>query len=77
VMTTADLLVLVLRVLPGEIRAWLKAKHTLPEKKQEWSGTAKSAGEGSGVGRFESRRAHVSFPRLTAERVCEENQERR
>jgi hypothetical protein len=39
VMATADLLVLVLRVLPGEIREWLNAEHNLREAGKWRSGT--------------------------------------
>jgi len=43
-LTTADLLVLVLRVLPGEIRESLTARQDLPEKGEERSGTPRSVG---------------------------------
>jgi hypothetical protein len=50
VMATADLLVLVLRVLPGEIRKWLNVERNLPEKRKEGSGTSGSVPENMGSG---------------------------
>ena len=46
-MATADLLVLVLRVLPEEIRKWLNAERNLPGKRKEevghvWLGARES-----------------------------------
>ena len=49
-MTVADLLVLALRVLPGEIREWLNAERNLPEKKKEGDGSSDSARENRGSG---------------------------
>jgi hypothetical protein len=43
VMATADLLVLVLRVLPEEIRKWLNAEGNLPGNDKERVGTPESA----------------------------------
>jgi len=50
VSAAADLLVLVLRVLPGEIREWLNAERNLPGKGKEGSGTSDSAREDRGSG---------------------------
>ena len=48
--TVAELLVLALRVLPGEIREWQKAERNLPEKKKEGGGSSGSARENPGTG---------------------------
>ena len=39
-MTVAELLVLFLRVLPGEIREWLKTGPDIPGTRKEESGTS-------------------------------------
>jgi hypothetical protein len=44
----ADLLVLVLRVLPEKIREWLNAERKLPEKGKEGSNVSDSAREDRG-----------------------------
>jgi hypothetical protein len=44
-MATADLLVLVLWVLPGKIREWLNAERNLLGKRKEGAGTSDSARE--------------------------------
>jgi hypothetical protein len=46
--TVAELLVLALRVLPGEIREWLNPERNLPEKKKEGGGASDSAREDRG-----------------------------
>ena len=46
----ADLLVLVLRVLPGEIREWLNAERNLPGKRKAVADTSDSARENRGSG---------------------------
>jgi hypothetical protein len=53
VLATADLVVLVLRVLPEEIREWLDAEHNYSGKEKKESGTSGSARENlrSGQGR--------------------------
>jgi hypothetical protein len=48
VSTVADLLFLVLRVLPEEIRKWLNAERNLPRKRKERVGTSDSAHEDRG-----------------------------
>jgi hypothetical protein len=48
VSAAADLLVLVLRVLPGEIREWLNAERNLPGNRKEGAGTSDSAREKRG-----------------------------
>jgi len=47
-MATTDLLVLVLRVLPEEIRKWLNAERNLPGKRQEGAGASASSGDNVG-----------------------------
>ena len=49
-LATADLVFLVLRVLPEEIREWLNAERNLPGKKKEGAGTSGSARENLGSG---------------------------
>lgn len=44
-MTVAELLVLALRVLPGEIREWLRAERILPGPRKDEAGTPDSARE--------------------------------
>ncbi len=46
----ADLLVLVLRVLPGEIREWLNAERKLFGKRKEGAGASGSSRENVGSG---------------------------
>ena len=48
--TVAELLVLVLRVLPGEIREWLKEERNLSEEKREGASTPESARPERGSG---------------------------
>jgi len=50
VLAAADLLVLVLRVLPGEIREWLNAERNLCGKRKEGMSTPDSARENRGSG---------------------------
>jgi hypothetical protein len=47
-MTVADLLVLALRVLPGEIREWLRAERILPGPRKDEAGTDDSVREDRG-----------------------------
>ena len=49
-MTVAELLVLALRVLPGEIRGWLKAERNLSEEKKEGASTPESVRPERGSG---------------------------
>ena len=49
-LATADLVVLVLRVLPGKIREWLNAERNLPGKRKDEAGTSDSAREHWGSG---------------------------
>ena len=49
-LATADLVVLVLRVLPEEIRKWLNAERNLPGKRKEGVGMSDSAREDRGSG---------------------------
>jgi hypothetical protein len=58
-LATADLVVLVLRVLPEEIREWLNAERNLPGKRKEGVGTSDSArgNLGSGQARWPARNA--------------------
>ena len=53
-MAKADLQVLVLRVLPGEIREWLNAERNLPGRRKEGSGTSGSPRENLGSGQTKS-----------------------
>ena len=46
----AELLVLVLRVLPGEIRGWLKAEGNLPGSSKDGEATSDSGHEDRGSG---------------------------
>jgi hypothetical protein len=50
VSAAAELLVLVLRVLPGEIREWLNAERNLPGKRKAEADTSDSARENRGAG---------------------------
>lgn len=50
-LATADLVILVLLVLPEEIRKWLNAEGNLPGKRKEGAGTSDSAREGRGSGK--------------------------
>ena len=49
-LAVADLLVLVLRVLPGEIREWLNAERNLRGKRKEGAPTPDSARENREAG---------------------------
>lgn len=49
-MTVADLLVLALRVLPGEIREWLRAERILPSSRRDGMATSDSVREDRGSG---------------------------
>jgi hypothetical protein len=74
VMATADLLVLVLRVLPGEICKWLNAEHNRPEKGRERSGTPGSTRGHLGSGQV---RGPAGVLAACGERVAGEMLERR
>jgi hypothetical protein len=74
VMATADLLVLVLRVLPREICKWLNAEHNLSEKGGGRSGTPGSARGHLGFG---EGREPAGTLAVCGETVCDEILERR
>jgi hypothetical protein len=60
-MATANLLVLVLRVLPEEIRKWLNAERDLPGKRKERPDTSGSACENPGSGQTRSPGGNARF----------------
>jgi len=77
VSAAADLLVLVLRVLPGEIREWLNAERNLPGKGKEGSGTSDSACEDRGSGYAGSPAGKARFFCACEQRRRDEILERR
>jgi hypothetical protein len=76
-MATADLLVLVLRVLPEEIRKWLNAERNLPGKRKEGVGTSGSAREDLGSGQARWLEGNACSFAACGKRVRDEMPERR
>jgi hypothetical protein len=60
-MATADLLVLVLRVLPGKLREGLNAERDLPVRREERPDTSGSARENPGSGQTRSPGGTFAF----------------
>lgn len=73
-LATADMMVLALRVLPGEICKWLNAEHNLPEKGKDRSGTPGSARGHLGLGQGRGPEGDLA---ACGERVAGETLERR
>jgi hypothetical protein len=74
VLATADMMVLALRVLPGEICKWLTAEHNLSEKGKGRSGTPVPARGHLGAGQGRRPAAVLA---ACGERVADEILERR
>jgi hypothetical protein len=77
VLATADLLILVLRVLPEEIRKRLNAERNLPGKRKEGAGTSDSACENPGSGQSRSPGENARFFMACEQRARDEIPERR